>query len=115
MNPRIQTVYRILLRHGPQTSLGIAEMLNITRRMATDVLHELHRYGGSECVEIVKHPEFRGHWLKVWRAANVWNRNPVGHPPLHDHKILITDADEEWMKAQRERAATKAAFRNAAR
>lgn len=99
---RIQRVYRLLTQYGPQTSLGVAEVLNISRRKATDLLYELHRHGGSECIDRLRHPELRGSWLKLWRAADCWQRQDVGHPPLHDHKIIITDDDEQWMQRQRD-------------
>ncbi len=122
---RIHQVYRILVRHGPQTSLGVAEALGISRRMATDTLRNLHLHGGCEQIDRLQHPEHRGGWVNLWQAVNCWSRNPVGRHAMRDHemtdtdeahsKIIITDEDQAWMQKQQQRAAQKAAFRNHAR
>jgi len=108
---RISTAYRLLLQHGPLTSIGVAEMMGISRRSASGILSYLAENGGCELIDRVTHPECNTARLHLYQAIAYWNPRRKSD----DTADGITAADIAWMNHYRQRAAEKAALRSNAR
>jgi hypothetical protein len=100
------SVYRLLVKHGAQHSVELAQRLDETPRAVTNALTRLRLAGRITKIATVRHPEFRGAQLAIWQAIPV-NQQVEVKPPTPRYRTpanMITEEDLAWMKAIRERA-----------
>lgn len=103
---RLPIAYRLLALHGPLTSIGLAELMNISRGAASSVLTYLSDNGGCESIGRVQHPDFKYARLNMWQAISPWSPRRK-QPGIQGDNV--TDEDLRWMKAQRDLAAARKA------
>lgn len=97
--------YRILALHGPLTSIGLAELMDISRGAASSVLTYLSDNGGCESIGRVQHPDFKYARLNLWQAISPWSPRRK-QPGIQGDNVT---AKSRWMKAQRDLAAARKA------
>ena len=110
------TVYRAVALHGPLTSVALSVLLDVSTRAATQALGRLARKDALVRCGQIPRPGFRGAHLVVYgvMTAATAESADIDYDDS-DSSIRIDGSDLDWMNQQRQRAAEKAAFKNASR